>query len=97
MHRIVKVGDTVSDIKEGINAGAWSVGVIKGSSELGLREEDVQAMEPEILTEKMESVAQKFKKAGAHYVIESIGELDELLPRINLRLGSGEPSALRSF
>ncbi|HEY9576451.1 MAG TPA: phosphonoacetaldehyde hydrolase [Pseudobacillus sp.] len=97
MHRIVKVGDTVSDIKEGINAGAWSVGVIKGSSELGLREEDVQAMEPEILTEKMESVAQKFKKAGAHYVIESIGELDELLPRINLRLASEEPSALRSF
>ena len=28
MQSIVKIGDTVSDIKEGVNAGMWSVGVV---------------------------------------------------------------------
>lgn len=40
----VKVGDTVSDIKEGVNAGVWSAGVIEGSSELGLSEEEFEAL-----------------------------------------------------
>lgn len=96
MNRIVKVGDTVSDIQEGINAGAWSVGVIKGSSELGLREEEVQAMESALLAKKMEAVAEKFKKAGAHYVIESIGELDGVLSRINGRMANEESPILTS-
>ncbi len=34
--RVMKVGDTVSDIKEGKNAGMVSVGIIEGSSVLGL-------------------------------------------------------------
>ncbi|OCA89131.1 phosphonoacetaldehyde hydrolase [Bacillus wudalianchiensis] len=97
MNRMVKVGDTVSDIKEGLNAGAWSVGVIKGSSELGLTKEEVQTMDPALLAEKMKAVAETFTEAGAHYVIESIGELDELLPKINRRLANDEPSLLRGF
>lgn len=38
----VKVGDTVSDIREGVNAGVWSVGVIEGSSVLGLSQTRVR-------------------------------------------------------
>ncbi|WP_220702329.1 phosphonoacetaldehyde hydrolase [Bacillus sp. PK3_68] len=97
MNRMVKVGDTVSDIQEGLNAGAWSVGVIKGSSELGLRKEEVKAMEPALLAEKMEAVAEKFKKAGAHYVIESIGKLDGVLSQINMRMANEETPTLTSF
>ncbi|MNI75496.1 Phosphonoacetaldehyde hydrolase [compost metagenome] len=33
--KVVKVGDTTSDVKEGVNAGVWTVGVIIGSSEMG--------------------------------------------------------------
>lgn len=32
---VIKVGDTVSDIREGKNAGVMTVGVIEGSSEMG--------------------------------------------------------------
>ena len=32
--RVMKVGDTVSDIKEGKNAGVFTVGVVEGSSEM---------------------------------------------------------------
>lgn len=90
MKHIVKVGDTVSDIKEGVNAGAWSVGILKGSSELGLKESEVNALSPEILADKMEKVARRFKDAGAHYVIDSIGELDNIILKINKRLELGD-------
>ena len=31
---VLKYGDTIADIKEGINAKAWTVGVVLGSNEL---------------------------------------------------------------
>ena len=37
---VVKVRDTISDIKEGVNAGVWTAGVIEGSSELGLSQQE---------------------------------------------------------
>ena len=33
---VVKVGDTVSDIQEGKNAGVRSLGVLEGSSVIGM-------------------------------------------------------------
>lgn len=90
MKSIIKVGDTLSDIREGKNAGCWSVGVILGSSEMGLTEEEANAMDPDELAERMEVVKNRFKKAGADYVIDSIGELDKLIPKINMRLINGD-------
>jgi len=34
--RIVKVGDTVSDIREGKSVGCWTIGILEGSNLLGL-------------------------------------------------------------
>ena len=34
MKAIVKIGDTIADIEEGINAGMWSVGVVTSSNEM---------------------------------------------------------------
>ena len=41
---VVKAGDTVMDILEGKNAGAWSVGIIKGSNVVGLNEADIMRL-----------------------------------------------------
>ncbi len=79
---IVKVGDTISDIQEGVNAGIWSVGIIKGGSELGLKNEQVLKMNPSELLHKMNNVRDKFYAAGAHYVIDSITELDKVVELI---------------
>ncbi|TGV05872.1 phosphonoacetaldehyde hydrolase, partial [Mesorhizobium sp. M00.F.Ca.ET.186.01.1.1] len=78
------------DIKEAVAAGAWAVGVIKGSSELGMTEQQVNQCGPDELADKMEAVAKRFKSVGADYVIDSIGELDKLIPKINLRLAQKE-------
>lgn len=82
MSAMVKVGDTLSDVKEGVNAGMWSVAVIKGSSELGLTQEEVENMDKEELKIKMEAVSKKFKEAGAHFVIETMAQLEDVLVRI---------------
>jgi len=90
MTHIIKVGDTVSDIKEAVAAGVWAVGVVKGGSELGMTEQEVNQCDPDVLFERMEAVTKRFKAAGADYVIDSIGELDSLIPKINLRLQQKE-------
>ncbi|TCP31549.1 phosphonoacetaldehyde hydrolase [Scopulibacillus darangshiensis] len=90
LQHAIKIGDSISDIKEGLNAGAWTVGVIKGSNELGMTEEEVKQCDPDVLADKVEAVGKRFKKAGAHYVIESIGDIVELVPKIDLRISQIE-------
>lgn len=90
MYNVIKVGDTVNDVQEGVNAGAWTIGVVKGGSELGMSEDEVAICPPDKLQERMDLVAAKFRQEGAHYVIDSIGELDILIPVINQRLQRGE-------
>lgn len=80
---VVKVGDTISDIKEGVNAGVWSVGVILGSNELALTEEEVTAMPADELKARMLDVCYKMYAAGADYVIDDITELPMLIEVLN--------------
>lgn len=83
---LVKVGDTVVDMKEGVNAGCWTVGLILGSSELGLTYEEVQRMNKEELKIRMDKVEKKLFEAGADYVIEDMRELPKVIEDINSKL-----------
>lgn len=87
---MVKVGDTTSDMQEGRNAGMWTVGVLKGGSELGLSQQEVANMPADELEVRLASAAARLQAAGAHYVIEEIGRLDDVLAKIELRLKAGE-------
>lgn len=91
MSHIVKVGDTKSDVKEGVNAGAWSIGVVLGSNEMGLHKEEAEALSPKALKEKMEEVTKIFYENGAHYVINEMSELPAAIAKINEALSKGEP------
>jgi len=80
---VVKVGDTMEDIREGLNAKVLTIGVIIGSSELGLSETEVNEI-PEIeLNEQIAAVRLKMMEAGAHYVINSIAELPNIIRQIS--------------
>ena len=76
---VVKVGDTVSDIKEGKNAGVYTVGVIEGSSEMGLTEKEYQLMDSVAKQKKIQTVREKFIQAGADAVILNMKELNQLI------------------
>lgn len=85
---VLKYGDTLSDIREGVNAGVWSVGVVLGSNELGLTEEEVNALPADELKRRMQEVRCRMYAAGAHFVVDSIEELPALIESINERMNS---------
>lgn len=82
----IKVGDSVSDIEEGVNAGMWSVGLIKGGSELGLTLEEVEQMPADELTERMHVVRERMKSHGAHFVMDSVLDLEAVIDEVNTLL-----------
>ncbi|WP_303851598.1 aspartate aminotransferase family protein [Seleniivibrio woodruffii] len=90
----VKVGDTVADIKEGLNAGMWSVGLVMGGSEMGFSEEEVQSADRYLLMKKAYETAERLYEAGAHYVAVFNSELPAVFKKIDARITRGEtPSA----
>jgi phosphonoacetaldehyde hydrolase len=82
MNHLMKIGDTTTDMLEGRNAGMWTVGVILGSSTLGLTEEEVNSMDAALLEQKKEVARKELYDAGAHYVIDSIKDLPQLIEKI---------------
>lgn len=76
---VMKVGDTVSDIKEGKNAGVYTVGVVEGSSEMGLTESEYTALDDHAKKEKIEQVKTRFFNAGADAVVLNFKELKSLI------------------
>lgn len=87
---VVKVDDTVVGVEEGLNAGTWAVGVSKTGTLVGLNEEEIKKMSPEELKAKIEAANDKFRRAGAHYVIEGISQLPQVILGIEERLKRGE-------
>lgn len=75
VEHVIKVGDTISDIKEGKNAGVLSVAVLEGSSEMGLSQEEYEALSEEEKQDLCEKTKQNFLKAGADYVIRDMSDL----------------------
>jgi phosphonoacetaldehyde hydrolase len=90
MEAMVKVGDTVADIQEGLNAGMWSIGVMRSSNDLGLSEPEAASLPPEELEKRLKAISARFFEAGAHYVAENIGQCPEIIREINERLAAGE-------
>ncbi len=90
LEAFVKVGDTLPDIAEGLNAGMWTIGLAKTGNEMGMTEAEVAALEPEVRAAKLERAYQRMYHAGAHYVVDSIGDAPPLVAEINARLAQGE-------
>jgi phosphonoacetaldehyde hydrolase len=87
---VVKVGDTVPDIAEGLAAGAWSIGVLRSSSEVGCTEQEWKALPQSEREQRLRSCRAKLLTAGAHAVIETLTELPAVLNDLDARLGRDE-------
>ena len=90
MEACVKVGDTLVDIAEGLNAGMWTVGVTKTGNGLGIPLAEVEAMPPKDLASRLEAVSDRLLGAGAHYVLEEVAQLPEVINEIAEHLARGE-------
>ena len=83
VQQVVKVGDTLADIREGVNAGVWSVGLITGSNEMGLTEEEYNRYPADELAEMKADVRRRMLDAGAHRVLDNIRELPAYIAELN--------------
>jgi phosphonoacetaldehyde hydrolase len=93
---MVKIGDTVSDIKEGLNAGMWTVGLSQSGNELGLPLDEIGALPPAELESRLAAIAARFREAGAHYVVNGIWECREVVADIQRRLAKGDHPLLNT-
>ena len=85
VRRIVKIGDTMSDIREGKNAGLITVGVTEGSSQIGLDRASWDALSLEEQYKLRKKAREEFFNAGADYVIDSLNEVPMLFEELNNR------------
>lgn len=90
MESIVKVDDTLPGIEEGLNAGMWSIGLAKTGNEVGLNQEEIEALSADELRTKLEGAYQRMWQVGAHYVVDGIWDVPMVLDLIGERLSRGE-------
>ncbi len=83
---IAKIGDTPADIHEGLNAGAWSIGIAGTGNAIGLSREDFHGL-PDVERELLLIQARtELQNAGAHYVVDSLTDVTPVLDDIDARL-----------
>ena len=90
MAAIVKVGDTIADIEEGLNAGMPTVGLSLTGNLVGLSEAEIEGLSTEKLDEIRKGAEAKLYNAGAHIVIDGIWDLPKALEKIQARSVQGE-------
>lgn len=87
---VVKIGDTVVDVEEGLNGGMWSIGVAATGNEVGLTAAELAALGPAERDRLIAAATDKLARAGAHYVVDRLADALPILDAIEARLARGE-------
>jgi phosphonoacetaldehyde hydrolase len=90
LESFVKVGDTVADTEEGLNAGMWTVGVVQTGNMVGLTPAQFAALSPAEREMRLQAGRDRLLEAGTHYVIDSVSDFDPVFDEIEARLERGE-------
>jgi phosphonoacetaldehyde hydrolase len=90
MESIVKVGDTLPDIAEGLNAGMWTIGLAKTGNEIGLSAREIDALPEEDYRRRIERAYTRMWQSGAHYVVDGVADVMPCLDNIERRMADGE-------
>jgi phosphonoacetaldehyde hydrolase len=90
LEAVVKIGDTISDVEAGLNAGMWTVGLTQSGNELGISGQEASQLSAQELKAKTDLIADRYRDAGAHYVAAGIWEVLPVIELINVCLARGE-------
>jgi phosphonoacetaldehyde hydrolase len=83
---IAKIGDTPADIHEGLNAGAWAIGVAGTGNMIGLSLDDFNALPAGEKEARLMAARAELQIAGAHYVVDTLNDVGAVLDDIDARL-----------
>jgi len=86
----IKIGDTVSDIEEGRNAGMWTIGVTRTGNMVGLSLADWMALPRTEQQVRLTAAKAEFVKAATHEVAESVADCLPQIQAIQKRMDGGE-------
>lgn len=88
---VVKVDDTNSGVGEALEAGCWGVGVARYSNYMNINTlETADQLSAEEIEFRLQKTRTILRQSGAHYVIDSIAEIEPVIEDINARLARGE-------
>lgn len=89
----VKIGDTISDIEEGRNAGMWTIGLTRTGNMVGLDAETWSALSEEKKTALLTEADSALRQGGAHFVVEDLAACEPILNEIEHLLNRENASA----
>lgn len=87
---VVKIGDTPADVAEGLNAGMWTIAVARTGNEVGLSKTELENLPAADRETRLRHAYERLAQAGAHYVIDGIGDVSAVLDEIAAHLRRGE-------
>lgn len=86
----VKVDDSAPGIYEGHNAGMWTVGLALSGNESGLTLQQFLTATEQDKQQARVQASVSFEQANAHYIIDTIADLPDVLAEISERICRGE-------
>lgn len=87
--RVVKVDDTGVGIHEGLHAGTWTVAVALTGNVFGLTPAETAALAPAEFARMKAAAYAEQRRTGAHYVIDTVADIDWAIDDIEGRLARG--------
>lgn len=87
--RTVKVDDTGVGIGEGLAAGAWTIGIALTGNAFGLSPAETAALPPAEFAARRAAAYADLYRSGAHYVIDTVAEIDTVIDQIEGRILRG--------
>ncbi|MGA9659033.1 MAG: phosphonoacetaldehyde hydrolase [Asticcacaulis sp.] len=85
----IKVDDAVVGIREGVEAGVWTIGVAASGNGTGLDFETYSALSPVERQQRVAASAEALSAAGADFVVASVADIERLLPELEARITAG--------
>jgi phosphonoacetaldehyde hydrolase len=89
VHALVAVDDTPVGIEAGLNAGMWTIGIVKSGNSVGLAEGEFDALSADKQHSLLAAGAKQLHDAGAHFLIDTVADLPMALDQIDQSLSEG--------
>jgi phosphonoacetaldehyde hydrolase len=85
----IKIGDTISDIEEGKNAGMWTIGLTRSGNMIGLDAESFSLLPIAQQKPLLQQAESRLLAAGADFVAEDLSACNRILTQIEAKLEGG--------